>query len=454
MKESRYNVWVERNGESFVYNGVSGALLRMSAQNRVAMNRFLGGEPDSGCPSSLLSDLVRGQMVLADDVDELAFLAGKYNASQVRTDAMALTLVTSLGCNFACPYCFEDKHPSIMNREVQDSIFNLVLDKARLLRSLRITWFGGEPLVGKRVIWDLSNRFIPYCAESKINYSADIVTNGFLLDEETCVQLKDCKVQMAQVSIDGPPDIHDRMRPTADGKSTFWKIVQNLHHAVEYLRINIRINTDRGNAPRVEELLQILAKEGFAGKLSVYMGKITGVNDGSAAPSSSYKGCFRPADFAETEFLFQQLAKEYGFTSFNLPRAKGAPCTAVRENEYVVGSEGELYKCFDSVGNANDVFGNIRDYNNVNSRVNKWLAYTPFTNRECRHCVALPVCMGGCAHHSFDLNLYDQRCGTFRFTHHQQVLRYVDSFLDKKTRTPFARVHNGDVTPEPLPILV
>ena len=27
MRESRYNVWVERNGSSFVYNGVSGGLL-------------------------------------------------------------------------------------------------------------------------------------------------------------------------------------------------------------------------------------------------------------------------------------------------------------------------------------------------------------------------------------------------------------------------------------------
>ena len=49
-----------------------------------------------------------------------------------------------------------------------------------------------------------------------------------------------------------------------------------------------------------------------------------------------------------------------------------------------MGSEGELYKCWDSVGNKMEVTGTIFDYANPNGRVRRWLDYDPFTNDECR----------------------------------------------------------------------
>ena len=41
MRESRYNVWVERNGSSYVYNGVSGGFLRLSHDERAAVGRVV-----------------------------------------------------------------------------------------------------------------------------------------------------------------------------------------------------------------------------------------------------------------------------------------------------------------------------------------------------------------------------------------------------------------------------
>jgi uncharacterized protein len=98
----------------------------------------------------------------------------------------------------------------------------------------------------------------------------------------------------------------------------------------------------------------------------------------------------------------------------------------VRANELVVGSKGELYKCWDSVGNDREVIGHIRDYRNTNGRLAKWLRYDPFADAECRSCIALPVCMGGCAHHAMDLLQRENRCGTFRTTYREQVLDFVE----------------------------
>src|SRR5262249_45216632 len=157
----------------------------------------------------------------------------------------------------------------------------------------------------------------------------------------------------------------------------------NLHHAVEHLDVAVRVNLDRTNTDQAEVLLRILADEGFAGKLAVYPGHLVGVTENAAAPSASYQSghtCFGPGEFAAVSLEFSRLAREHGFGLAGLPQATGTPCTAVRANELIVGSDGELYKCWDSVGNRLETIGHIDDYENLNGRLRRWLKYDPFAN--------------------------------------------------------------------------
>jgi uncharacterized protein len=429
VKESRYNVWTQRNGAHYLYNGMSGALLRVAAEEREPLKRFLSGDDDSGCRPMLLAELARGRMIVPDDTDEFDLLSLRYKNSREDTSHFGLTIVTSLGCNFDCPYCFEAKHPSILNETVEQAVLKLLDDKLPTINSFDVTWFGGEPLVGKRPLLSLSDAFIERCDRFDVAYSATITTNGYLLDEQTCEQLRDRRVQHAQVCLDGPPEIHDKMRPLAGGQGTFWRIVKNLRHAVDYLNISVRINADKGNIDHAEELLQILTAEGLAGRLTVYVGQIVGTEGNPLSPSATYGAaacCLSNREFAEAELRFGELAERYGFGKPSVPTPRGAPCTAVRANELVVGSKGELYKCWDNVGNWLEVVGNIRHYQELNGRLEKWLKYDPFADDECKGCIAMPVCMGGCAHHGMEPGQYENRCDTFRHTYQEQVLTFVD----------------------------
>ncbi len=422
MKASQYNVWVNEGDADFVYNGMSGALMKLGAGERVAAERYLAGESASGCSASLLEGLARGRMVVSDDIDEIQLLATRYALSRNDTSRLAMTIVTSLGCNFDCPYCFEDKHPSILGPEVEEACLQLLKDQIPTISNFFVGWYGGEPLVGKRPLISMSKRFIALCDDAGVGYAANIVTNGYLLDEQTCQELQECRVGTAQITLDGPPDIHNKMRPLATGGPTFDRIVENLRHAVEYMGVAIRVNVDTENYNRVEELLQILFDAGLSGRLSVYLGHLIAVNDGNLAPSTTYKApCFTNAEFAEAETAFTLLAMRYGFSGPSIPAPSGAPCTAVRSNEFILGSDGELYKCWESVGNPSHVIGNIRDYTNLNGRLRRWLTYDPFTNDECRSCVALPTCMGGCAHHGMDVLQYENRCDTFRHNYKDRI---------------------------------
>jgi uncharacterized protein len=96
----------------------------------------------------------------------------------------------------------------------------------------------------------------------------------------------------------------------------------------------------------------------------------------------------------------------------------------VRVNELVVGARGELYKCYDNVGDAREVIGHLRSWQDPNDRALKWLRYDPFADEDCRSCIALPTCMGGCAHNQM-AEPGDSKCSTFRLTHRRQVEEYA-----------------------------
>jgi len=435
VKRSRYSVFVEVDGADYAYSGMSGALLRLGRGERDSIERFLAGESDAGCSSVLLTELAKGRMLVSDGTDELDLLATRYRRGREDSTHLALTIVTSLGCNFDCPYCFEDKHPSILDAEVEDALLALVDDNLPQIQSMHVGWFGGEPLVGKRPLVSLSRQFIDRCDRAGVWYSADIITNGYMLDAQTCRELAELRVNSCQVTLDGPPDVHNRMRPLAGGGPSFDRIVENLQVAVDHFDVAVRVNVDTQNYQRAEELLQILAGRGLSGRMQVYLGQLVAVSDGPAAPSSSYQpGFFAKADFAAAELEFTQLAMHYGFSGPSVPQPVGAPCTAVKVNEFIVGSKGELYKCWQSVGNPTHVTGNVRDYANQNGRLQRWLKYDPFSNDECRSCVALPVCMGGCAHHGMDALQYENRCGTFRYNYVERIEQLARAA--QSTQTP------------------
>jgi uncharacterized protein len=115
------------------------------------------------------------------------------------------------------------------------------------------------------------------------------------------------------------------MRPLANGGVSFWCIVENLHHAVDYFPVTIRVNVDARNVSHVEELLVVLARAGLAGRVSMYPGQIVGVDDGVPAPSASYRApCLTNPQFAQAELEFAAMARRHGFARPSLPAPTGA----------------------------------------------------------------------------------------------------------------------------------
>jgi len=424
LRESRYNVVVEHRDRVWVYNGVSGQLIGLSGDDWVATRAFLAGSADH--PSvELLRDLTLGRMIVNDDLDELEMLERRFRTGTTDRTTFGLTIVTSLGCNFDCPYCFQVKPRAILDEESVGLMIAVLEEQLPTITAFRVTWFGGEPLLATDRIYSLSDAFIERCDAADVRYSANIVTNGYLLTPDVAQHLRDARVDDVQITLDGPAGTHDLMRPLRNGRGTFDVILDNVVACADLVRIGIRVNLDTGNAGQYERLLDQLVERGLAGRVSVRPGRIVAYDEGIGAPSETYRPtCFTLPEFAGVEREFLAAARERGLASAQLPQPVPTPCTAVRANELVVGANGELYKCWDSVGNEHEVIGHLRSWKDPNDRVLKWLRYDPFTDQGCRSCIALPTCMGGCAHDQMT-DPGDSKCSTFRLTHRRQVEEYV-----------------------------
>lgn len=426
MKESRYNIWVSEGPRSHVYNGFSGKVVDLPTAQREQVGRFVAGDDAAEVDPALIHELVAGHMLVADSLDELSVLQRRYELTRRNPGRFQLTVVTSLGCNFDCPYCFEAKHPSLLDDAVQQRLLRLVDTKLPSIRTLSVLWYGGEPLVGLSALLTLSDELRARAGSAGVAYVASIITNGYLLDRAVARQLRDRGVRRTQVTLDGPPEVHDLRRPLAGGRGTFATILDNVTAAADLLDIAIRVNLDETNADRFPELLRILAAAGLAGRVGVYPGQVVAPAANPAAPSARvHRSCLSRPGFAAIEQRFLEMAADLGFATPDLPRPVGAPCTAVRDNELVIGSRGEIYKCTETVGNPAEVVGNLLDWPRAGDRLMKWLTYDPFADDECRSCPALPVCMGGCAFHAMDARLRDSRCSTFRFGHEQRILHQI-----------------------------
>ena len=427
MRPSRYNVVLERGERTWIHNGLSGQVVALPGDDWSDALAFLDGDHARMPAVETLRDLTVAQMLVNDDTDELETLERRFRAATASRATFELTIVTSLGCNFDCPYCFENKPPAILDDETEQLLLEVLDAQLETVAHVQVTWYGGEPLLAQDRIDRLSEAFLERTGAAGATYAASIITNGYLLTPDVARRLTALEVEHAQITLDGPAETHDLMRPLRNGRGTFDVILENVVACADLIPIGIRVNLDASNAEESVRLLDLLVEQGLAGRVTVQPGHIVAYPDQAGAPSETYQArCFTLPEFAEVERDFLAAAYERGLAQPRLPGPIASPCTAVRSNDLIVGARGELYKCYDNVGDPREVIGHLRSWKDPNDRVLKWLHYDPFAAEDCRSCIALPTCMGGCAHHQMT-DPGDAKCSTFRLTHRRQLEEYADA---------------------------
>lgn len=383
---SRYNILFEREGVYLFYNSLSNAFAELPEETYCLLTRCKAGEEFSVSNETLKDNLKRMKAIVNSDDEEI--LETKYRLMLHRFDnqLISLTINPTLGCNFACPYCFEKNHRNVfMTDEVEDGIVEFIRRKTEA-KKIDITWFGGEPLLAFQRIISLTHKL----QSLGLKYNAGMITNGYLLDAPIIIKLKELAIRKIQITVDGLEEEHNRRRYLKNGEPTFDRIVKNislLDKLAPDIRVNIRVNIDSDNMNNFVHIFDYFYQKHYTNIV---------VTPGFVEDQAGDNNC---AFNSEKKFSFlTDLFQKYGidFNSF-YPSYGVSECSIRNSNVMVIGPEGEIYKCWNDVGRQDRIIGDVwGKISNKKLLLHYLIGADLYDDPQCKECILLPVCSGGC----------------------------------------------------------
>lgn len=321
-----------------------------------------------------------------------------------RESGFHIIILPHENCNFRCVYCYEKFERGKMKSDVVSSLKTFVAKKAEDVRTLSVAWFGGEPLLARDLIYELSDSFLHSCKRMGVTYNSGITTNGYLLTEEVVDSLLQRKVSSYQITLDGPENVHNKNRSLAGGGETYRKILNNLaalRNRPENFSVKVRVNfSAQHTLPLMKEFLgEVYSLFQGDARFDLHfhpVGKWGGSNDSSLAVCEA-------RDVGEVRTGLMKEALELGFPSQMAKqhlRPHGNVCYASKETSIVVGSDGAVYKCTVAFDDQLNHVGRITGDGQLVINQARWDLWTKLDGKnvsKCTACSFSPACQSrGC----------------------------------------------------------
>jgi uncharacterized protein len=428
LRQSAYNLVTPVAGGALLTNLLSRQVMEVPD----SVLRFLESvdasfdpAPLRGRERRLLETLLAGLYVVPADFDEWQYVRARHRSERDETSRFNLIVAPTMGCNMGCHYCFQRRRDEQFEESRDGALVGYVADATRSCESLHVQWFGGEPLLALADIRRLSRKLAALMADAGKPYSAEVITNGFLLTEAAAKELAALGVVDAQFTLEGMRRTHDRVRKQADGTGSFDRIVENMVAASRHLAVTLRVHVAPYSLESVLELLPYLAGLGLQRRLKkLYFSPLFNYRAGLAA-----KGQFAleprkfmgSAEFAAVQTQLLALAKRLGFPADDPLDVSYGLCTGVKTASAVVNPDGSLAKCYLDAGEADAAHGAVDGSRPRPEKLAWWHDYDFSTDEECRSCKFAPVCLGGCPKQN--ASQADKRtiCTPLKFNFHDRM---------------------------------
>ena len=352
-KPSMFNRLVFANDELILYNSFKGtrSLIRVTSDKKEKISCILEENTVFDDRDADITKLIQLGFLVPKDTDEKLLRQLRY-LKHITDNRLKLVVHITKACNFRCTYCYMDFKSEMLAPEVQEGVINYIRRSLQKYRSVRISWFGGEPLLDVGIIQKMSKEIIELCKSQNKPYSATITTNGYNLTPENVKTLMECHVNHIAVTIDGTRDLHNKQRVLKDGSPTFDRIIENLRYLRDNTRsrtitVSIRSNITINHISELEKYYQFFDKE-FGGdhRFSLF---VRPVADYGGERVQSLKDSF----IHDMAPIYKQLAiiqRGLKFSSnFIDLEVGGYTCQARHLYKYTIGCDGSISKCDESL---------------------------------------------------------------------------------------------------------
>jgi uncharacterized protein len=440
FKYSRFNIVSKIKENTFsLYNTKTGKHIVIHAED----DSILLQKPQDDSSISSLSDELRdglyecGFIVNYDVNEEKELRELMYADKQKKCSGLYLTILPTLQCNFSCIYCYENpdtlRSNCFMNKKTANSIVEFVKAKLEnnVISEVVVKWFGGEPLLAKNTMMDLSKKIKKLASEFGKGYRAFLISNGYLLDKLLPSEIAELACYAIQITVDGPKDIHNKRRPTKSGSQTFEKIIDNVEKlATYYKHIVLRINVDIDNAAHIHNLLKYLKNRGIIDvcqQISV-VHVDTQIGKYSQELQCSY-ALSRKTIIDIDKTISENLIKENLEELFPIkyPRFLSVACDAQIGNHFVINPEGYVFKCTgDATFRERSIFNLVTGEKINPLREQEFMSVPNQLASACQSCSLLPVCQGGCPAKYLDIKHAAPFCPSSSYLVEQNLIRLAE----------------------------
>ncbi|HIT01059.1 MAG TPA: thioether cross-link-forming SCIFF peptide maturase [Candidatus Faecaligallichristensenella faecipullorum] len=320
----------------------------------------------------------------------------------------AMCLHAAHDCNLRCKYCFAstgDFHGprGLLPVETGKRALDWLVRHSGNRKQLEVDFFGGEPLMNFEAIKEIVAYGRSLEKETGKHFQFTTTTNAVNLTEEVGEFLNK-EMYNVVLSIDGRKEIHDFMRPAANGKGSYDVVLPKMQ-AFRKSRGDksyyVRGTFTNRNLDFSNDVIS-LADNGFD---QISIEPVVLEKDSPFALSEE----MLPRILAEYDKLAEiyldrrKNGRWFNFFHFNID-LEGGPCIRKRltgcgaGNEYVaVTPEGDIYPCHQFVGREGFKMGSVlTDEFNTDLQA-KFAANHVLSKEKCSECWARFYCSGGCA---------------------------------------------------------
>ncbi|NJE61217.1 radical SAM protein [Thermococcus sp. 21S7] len=344
-------------------------------------------------PQKIFEMLKDKLIIVQDNYNEFYAYENLLKKLKFDVSFQTFTILVTRSCNFECVYCYEHTNQILlqerhMNRRIADEVIEFINRMSYNSKKIKVIFYGGEPLLNINVLTYLMDELESHQGQ-KITF--ELITNGYLVKdlwEKYKKYFK--KFKQIQITLDGPPEIHNKLRPLRGGLPTFETIITGIKLLTDNgVHVALRSNLYLKYIKEYPKLLDELDRYGI-NKKYLHIGI------GFVHPDEIKNYPLISKKFLN---LYLQI-KRRGF-SITLPfYVQRIPCGAITNNSFVIDYNGDIYKCWALVGLKQFKVGTVQK--GISEKTHrKFLSLNPLNNLKCRDCPMLMFCGGGCIYNNY-----------------------------------------------------
>lgn len=409
-KASKYNIEYQKNGKYIFCNLLTKNIISTESSQRVKeISDLLQLNSENYVDQQEICTKLKSKgFLVPENFDEFKYFQDEIFSILYSRDTLNVTIIPTDACNFDCVYCYQRPPYHVMSDEVAKKYLLFFERNLRNYRSLRIDWFGGEPLLEKKRIVSMMQEIRKLCQQNKVAYFSQITTNGYELDVSTFEKLLDCHVMSYQITLDGPEQIHNARRFLKGGGKTFLPILNNLREIRDTypnrrFLIIIRVNLDHEVIPQVESFFDLFLQEFGADKR--FLLSLEPTQDWGGEKIEQHKEELLQMEEMKRFTNIQQLADQKGISMFDndFSSLTSSVCFASQKHGFVFNYDGEVYKCPQALYDEDE---SIRDSNHIGTitdggqmwldskKESMWIGPNLGIIEQCQECKIYPICGG------------------------------------------------------------